>query len=60
MICEVLLISERLSTMIANGATKDDMRTQAMSEGFTNMLQDGVNKALQGKTSLEEVLRVAR
>jgi general secretion pathway protein E len=60
MICEVLLISEELSTMIANGATKDEMRIQAMSEGFTNMLQDGVNKALQGKTSLEEVLRVAR
>ncbi|NEW61178.1 type II/IV secretion system protein [Sulfurovum sp. bin170] len=60
MICEVLIISEELSTMIANGATKDEMRTQAMSEGFTNMLEDGVNKALQGKTSLEEVLRVAR
>jgi general secretion pathway protein E len=60
MICEVLLISEELSTMIANGATKDEMRTQAVKEGFLNMLQDGVSKALQGKTSLEEVLRVAR
>jgi general secretion pathway protein E len=60
MICEVLLISEKLSTMIANGATKEEMRIQAVKEGFTNMLQDGVSKALQGKTSLEEVLRVAR
>ncbi len=60
MICEVLLISEELSTMIANGASKDDMRIQAVKDGFTNMLQDGVDKALQGKTSLEEVLRVAR
>ncbi len=60
MICEVLLISEELSTMIANGASKEDMRIQAVKDGFTNMLQDGVNKALQGKTSLEEVLRVAR
>jgi len=60
MICEVLLISEKLSTLIANGATKDEMRKQAMSEGFTTMLYDGVTKALQGKTSLEEVLRVAR
>jgi len=60
MICEVLLISEKLSTMIANGATKEEMRIQATKEGFTNMLQDGVSKALQGKTSLEEVLRVAR
>jgi general secretion pathway protein E len=60
MICEVLLISEELSTMIANGATKEEMRIQAFKEGFSTMLQDGVNKALQGKTSLEEVLRVAR
>jgi len=60
MISEVLLISEELSTMIANGASKEKMREQAFKEGFVTMLQDGVNKALQGKTSLEEVLRVAR
>ena len=60
MICEVLLISEKISTMIANGASKEEIRIQATKEGFTNMLEDGVNKALQGKTSLEEVLRVAR
>ena len=60
MISEVLLISEALSSMIANGATKDQMREQAFKEGFTTMLEDGVKKALAGKTSVEEVLRVAR
>jgi len=60
MISEVLLISEELSTMIANGASKEKMREQAFKEGFITMLEDGVNKALAGKTSLEEVLRVAR
>ncbi len=60
MISEVLLISEELSTMIANGASKEKMREQAYKEGFITMLQDGINKALKGKTSLEEVLRVAR
>ncbi|HHD80518.1 MAG TPA: type II/IV secretion system protein, partial [Campylobacterales bacterium] len=60
MISEVLLISEELSTMIANGASKEKMREQAFKEGFVTMLQDGVNKALAGKTSIEEVLRVAR
>ena len=60
MISEVLLISEELSSMIANGATKDQMREQAFKEGFTTMLEDGVKKALAGKTSVEEVLRVAR
>ena len=60
MISEVLLISEELSTMIATGATKDQMREQAFKEGFTTMLEDGINKALAGKTSVEEILRVAR
>ena len=60
MISEVLLISEELSTMIANGASKEKLREQAFKEGFITMLQDGVNKALQGRTSVEEVLRVAR
>ena len=60
MICEVLLISEELSTMISNGASKEELYIQARKEGFSSMLADGVNKAIQGKTSLEEVLRVAR
>ncbi|HHH20112.1 MAG TPA: type II/IV secretion system protein [Campylobacterales bacterium] len=60
MICEVLLISEELSTMISNGASKEQLRIQAYKEGFNSMLADGVSKALQGKTSMEEVLRVAR
>ncbi len=60
MICEVLLISDKLSTMIANGASRDELREQAFKEGFQTMLQDGISKALQGRTSLEEILRVAR
>ncbi len=60
MISEVLLVSERLSTLIANGASRGELKEQALKEGFTTLLQDGVNKALQGITSLEEVLRVAR
>ncbi|MCH9740213.1 MAG: Flp pilus assembly complex ATPase component TadA, partial [Epsilonproteobacteria bacterium] len=60
MISEVLLISEELSTMISNSASKEELRIQAYKEGFSTMLADGVSKALQGKTSVEEVLRVAR
>jgi len=59
-ICEVLLISDKLSTMIANGASRDELREEAFREGFKTMLQDGISKALQGITSLEEILRVAR
>jgi general secretion pathway protein E len=60
MISEVLTVSEKLSTMIANGATKEQLTEQANKEGFFSMFQDGIQKALQGKTTIEEVVRVAR
>jgi len=60
MISEVLPISDKLSTMIANGATKDELETQAFEEGFYSMFQDGLQKAKDGKTTVEEIIRVAR
>ncbi len=60
MISEVLPISDTLSTMIANGVTKDELSKQANSEGFFSMFQDGLQKALEGKTTVEEIIRVAR
>jgi len=60
MISEVLPISDKLSTMIANGATKDTLEKQALEEGFFSMFQDGLQKARDGKTTVEEIMRVAR
>ena len=60
MISEVLTISETFSRMIARGASKEEMTKQAMEEGFINMFEDGVHKALEGKTTIEEIYRVAR
>jgi len=60
MISEVLPISDKLSTMIANGATKDELETQAFEDGFYSMFQDGLQKAKDGKTTVEEIIRVAR
>jgi len=60
MISEVLTISDKLSTMIANGATKDALEKQALEEGFFSMFQDGLQKARDGKTTVEEIMRVAR
>jgi general secretion pathway protein E len=60
MISEVLTISETLSRMIAASASKEEMTKQAMEEGFINMFEDGVRKALEGKTTIEEIYRVAR
>jgi len=60
MICEVLNISETLSSLIAKGASKDVMLTQAKQEGFIGIYENGIQKALDGITSIEEILRVAK
>jgi len=58
-IYEVLRISESIKTMIIAGKSDSEIDTQAKKEGMISMMEDGVYKAVQGQTSLEEVLRVA-
>jgi general secretion pathway protein E len=60
MISEVLTISETLARMIAKVASKEDLTKQAVEEGFVTMFEDGVQKALEGKSTIEEIFRVAR
>ena len=60
MICEVLNISETLSSLIAKGASKDAILEQSLKEGFIPIFQNGIQKALDGITSIEEILRVAK
>jgi len=60
MISEVLTISETMSRMIARNASKEELTQQAIEEGFISMFEDGVHKALEGKTTIEEIYRVAR
>ena len=44
--------------MIIGGSSEDKIAVQARKEGMITILQDGIYKATQGQTSLEEVLRV--
>ncbi len=60
MISEVLIISEKFTRMIASNASKEDMIAQAAAEGFVTMFEDGVHRALEGKTTIEEIYRVVR
>ena len=55
---EVLLVSESIKDLILNQASVDKIEAQAKKEGMLTMLEDGIFKCAQGKTSLEEVLRV--
>lgn len=55
---EALEVSETIQQMIVKKATSDEIEVQARKEGMMTMLEDGFVKAIQGLTSLEEVLRV--
>ncbi|MFT7823364.1 MAG: GspE/PulE family protein [Sulfurimonas sp.] len=60
MIAEVLLVSEKMQRMIVRNVSKEELTKQAIEEGFVNMFEDGVMKALEGITSIDEIYRVAR
>jgi general secretion pathway protein E len=60
MICEVLSISEDLSSLIAQGASKEQLHTQAVKEGFIGIFENGLQKALDGVTSIQEIFKVAK
>ncbi len=57
-IYEVLPITESIKDLIVKGATADEVQARAQREGMLTMLEDGFIKAIQGITSIEEVLRV--
>ncbi|QOY52814.1 GspE/PulE family protein [Candidatus Sulfurimonas baltica] len=60
MICEVLTITDELSSLIAKGSSNDVLHTQAVKDGFIGILKNGIDKAIEGITSLEEILKVAK
>lgn len=57
-IFEVLLIDDQIREAIMRRANSSEVTALAMQSGMTTMLQDGIRKALEGKTTIEEVLRV--
>ncbi len=60
MICEVLNVDEDISRMIAKEESKEAIFNVASQKGFKPMLYDGIVKAIQGSTTINEVLRVTR
>jgi len=57
-IYEVLDMSSSIKELIMKGGTADDINARAVEEGMYSMIEDGIFKAAQGQTSVEEVLRV--
>ncbi len=59
-IFEVLPVSEKISRLILERKPASDLEKVAKDEGMITLKQDGYMKALEGITSLEEVLRVGQ
>ena len=59
-IFEVLPVTEKVSRLILERSPSSAIERQAREEGMVTMKQDGYLKALEGITSIEEVLRVAQ
>jgi type IV pilus assembly protein PilB len=57
---EVLSITDTLRELITKKASSEEISKQAREEGMTSMLEDGIDKVLQGVTTIEEVLRTTR
>lgn len=55
---EVLKVTPTIKDLIMKGATAGEIEKQAKSEGMMTMIEDGIFKAVQGITTIEEVLRV--
>ena len=55
---EVLKMSPTIKELVMRGESADKIEEQAKAEGMITMLEDGIFKAVQGETTIEEVLRV--
>ncbi len=59
-IFEVLVITEQMVPIILKNGLSSELEKIGRQEGMLQMIQDGYLKALEGKITIEEVLRVAQ
>ncbi|MDB5259164.1 MAG: secretion system protein [Candidatus Taylorbacteria bacterium] len=55
---EILKVTPTIRALIIKGETSAAIEDQAKKEGMLTMIEDGIFKAVQGQTTIEEVLRV--
>jgi type IV pilus assembly protein PilB len=55
---EALKISPAIKEIILRGGSADEVEAQGKKEGMMTMIEDGIFQAIQGNTTIDEVLRV--
>ncbi|MBI3627124.1 type II/IV secretion system protein [Candidatus Uhrbacteria bacterium] len=58
-IYELLVVDDAVRQLITSRANASQIKEQALKNGMVPMIVDGINKAMLGLTTFEEVLRVA-
>jgi type IV pilus assembly protein PilB len=56
---EVMPVTEEIETLAVRRASAHEVRRAAIEEGMRTLRLDGLTKAMNGETSIQEVLRVA-
>ena len=59
-IYELMIMSSKIRELTFKEASADQIRRAAQSEGMRTLYWDGIEKALKGVTTLDEVFRVAK
>ncbi len=57
-LAELLPMTEEIERMIIEGGAVEDIHKIAVAQGMVTLRQSGMRKAIEGETTLEEVLRV--
>jgi len=57
-IYEVMVVSEAIRRLTVERKSADEISRVAQAEGMKNLREDGIDKVLQGLTSIEEIARV--
>jgi len=59
-IFETLEMTEKIKELIMAKSSADEIEGRAVKDGMTTMIEDGMDKVLNGTTTIEEVVRVIR
>ncbi len=57
-LCEILVIDEKLRTLIMNGASLDEFRSILEAQNHEGILADGISHVLRGETTFEELVPI--
>ena len=56
-LCEVMTIDDELKALIASGGSEEELRRRAIEKGMLSLRRRGLEKVLEGITTIDEVVR---